>query len=107
MKNVIWSLVTVVSILCVNWGLTFLLEAAFIEYAFFTGLIIATVIRFFNSSGGIGSSTVRMNTQAQTGIKIDEEKKEFNPTVVFYTAVIYTILAAIVTFFYYWDYLVI
>lgn len=104
MKNIAWSIVTFCTILLINWGLVALFEAEFIEYAFLAGLGTTAIIWFLSSSGGIGSNTVRMKTQAQTGIKIDEEKQTFNPTIVFYTAAIYTIIAAILTFFYYKDY---
>lgn len=105
-KNVIWSVVTVCIILLINWGIAFFLNAEFIEYSFLTGIGIVALVKFFNSSGGIGSNSVRLETQAQTGIKINEKKKEFNPSAVFFTAVTYTIIALIITVFYYKDYFI-
>ena len=54
----------------------------------------------------MGSDSVRLKTQAQTGIKIEAEKKEFNPTVAYYTAIIYTVIALILTLFHFKDYFI-
>lgn len=69
--------------LLLNWGVAVLFNGAFIEYSLFVGVVIVGIIRFMNLTGGIGSTNIRMNTQAQTGIKIDEEKQTFNPSVAF------------------------
>lgn len=106
LKNVIWATVTVLIILLINWGVVEFLDAAFIEYSFLVGLIVTAIIRFFSSSGGFTSNKVRVMVQAQTGMKVDEEERRFNPTVVFYTAAGYTIVALLVTLFYYKDYII-
>jgi hypothetical protein len=101
MKHIIWSIVTLSSILLINWGLTTKLNADFMEYAFLTGVGITALTWFFNSSGGMTSNTIRMETQAKTGIKIEEEKQRFSPKTAFFTSLIYTLVAGIVTIFYY------
>ncbi|WP_164669615.1 hypothetical protein [Virgibacillus doumboii] len=106
MKNVIWSVVTICFILLINWGVAALFNVEFIDFAFISGLGVAVIIWFFTSSGGFISNSIRMQTQAQTGIKMEEEKRSFNPSVTFYTAVVYTIIAAVVTFIYYKDYFI-
>ncbi|KAA0547201.1 hypothetical protein FZW96_12625 [Bacillus sp. BGMRC 2118] len=104
MKHVFFSFLTASSILLINWGVVTVLDAAFIEYAFLTGVISTAIVRFFSSTGGFSSNSARVSIQAQTGIKIDEEEQRFNPTVVFYTALSYTIIALITTAVYYKDY---
>ncbi|WP_010649821.1 hypothetical protein [Oceanobacillus massiliensis] len=106
MGKVFWSAGTLIVIFVLNWAAVHLIGGSFIDYSFFIGLMVAVVIWFTNSSGGIVSSSIRMNVQAQTGIKIEEEKKNFNPTVTFVTAVIYTLISAIATFIYYIDYFI-
>ncbi|MRH43130.1 hypothetical protein GH741_10605 [Aquibacillus halophilus] len=106
LKNIVWSIITFFTILIINWGVAFSLNAEFIEYSFLTGLGVVVIVWFFNSTGGIGSNSVRVKTQAQTGIKVDEEKKSFNPTVAFYTAAVYTLISLILTIFYFKDYFI-
>lgn len=103
-KNVVWSGITITVMLLLNGGVAYLLDSEFMEYSFLTGIVIVGISSFLNSKGGIGSNTVRMSSQAQTGIKIEEEKQEFNPSIVFYTAIIYTFIAGIGTVIYYKDY---
>jgi hypothetical protein len=106
MKKIIWSIITISTIIFINWRLTILLNAAFMDYAFITGIGAVTIIWFFNSTGGTTSNSIRLQTQSQTGIKVDEEKKAFNPSVVFFSSVIYTAIALIATVFYYKDYFI-
>lgn len=105
-KHIIWSIVTVCVMLLLNWGVAVLFSGAFIDYSLFVGVVVVGIIRFMNSTGGIGSTSIRMNTQAQTGIKIDEEKQTFNPSVAFYTAIGYALVALVITAFYYKDYFI-
>lgn len=105
-KNIIWSIVTIFVLLLITWGVVTFLGAEFIEYTFLTGLIFTAIIWFFNSSGGFGSNSARMSIQSKTGIKMEEEKRTFNPTIVFYTTIGYTIVSLITTFVYYKDYFI-
>ncbi|MBA2870271.1 hypothetical protein HNQ85_000529 [Anoxybacillus calidus] len=104
MKKIAFSLLTLGIIAFVNWGVSLFFNADFIEYSFFIGL--AFVIKFFNSSGGFTTNLTRLNIQSYTGIKMDEEKPLFTPSIVFYIAIIYTIISLIVTFIYYKNYFV-
>ncbi|WP_232828036.1 hypothetical protein [Paraliobacillus sp. X-1268] len=105
-KHIIWSIVTVCVMLLLNWGVAVLFVGKFIDYSFLMGILFVGIVRFMNSTGGMGSTSVRMSTQAQTGIKIEKEKQTFNPTVPFYTAIVYTIVALVITVIYYKDYFI-
>lgn len=104
MKKIVWPVIMLCLIVLANWGVAVLLNGAFIEYAFLVGLLSVVIIWFFTSSGGYSSNIIRMNVQSQTGIKVDGEERQFNPSVVFYTAVFYLVIATIATFFYYMEY---
>ncbi|WP_406944099.1 hypothetical protein ACJA3J_11930 [Halobacillus sp. SY10] len=103
-KNIIWAIVTVFVMVLINYGVASFFSGEFIEYSFLLGVVVMTIVWFFNSKGGFASNTVRLGVQARTGLKIEEEKQKFNPTVVFYTAVVYTMVALIITIIYYKDY---
>lgn len=103
-KNLIWAIVTVGIMVLINWGVASFFSGEFIEYSFLIGIVFMTILWFFNSEGGFASNTVRLGIQARTGLKVEEEKQSFNPTVVFYTAIGYTIVALIITIIYYKDY---
>ncbi|WP_226582191.1 hypothetical protein [Halobacillus litoralis] len=106
MKNIFWSTGTVMIMLLINWGVAELLEGKFLEYSFLIGVMIIGLVQFFNSKGGYSSNRVRLRIQARTGMKMEEEKREFNPTVVFYTTIGYTVAALILTIIYYKDYFI-
>jgi hypothetical protein len=101
MKHIIWSVITLIIIFVINFGLTSWLHAEFMEYAFLTGIVITAILWFFNSSGGATSNALRLETQARTGIKMEAEKAKFKPRAAFFTALGYTILMGIVTILYY------
>ncbi|WP_163102788.1 hypothetical protein [Peribacillus alkalitolerans] len=105
MKKFIVCIVTLIIIVLINYLATFV-GLKFIDSSFITGLITTVIIHFFSSSGGFTSNQIRLQVQAQTGIKIDEEKSTFNPSFAFYTAIIYTIVSLIATFFYYKEYFI-
>jgi hypothetical protein len=106
MKKIAFSLLTLGIIVFVNWGVSLFFNADFIEYSFFVGLACVILIKFFNSSGGFTTNLTRLNIQSYTGIKMDEEKPLFTPSIAFYIAIIYTIISLIVTFIYYKNYFV-
>ncbi|WP_026695175.1 hypothetical protein [Peribacillus kribbensis] len=105
MKKLLLCLCTAVIIVVINYLAT-LLGLKFIDASFFSGLLSAIIIYFFTSSGGFTSNQVRLQVQAQTGMKMDEEKTAFNPSFAFYTAVAYMIISFIATFIYYKDYFI-
>jgi hypothetical protein len=106
MKKITFSLLTLGVIVFVNWGISLFFNAGFIEYSFFVGLAFVILIKFFNSSGGFTTNLTRLKIQSYTGIKMDEEKQVFTPSIAFYIAMIYTIISLIVTLIYYNDYFV-
>ncbi|MBH0155354.1 hypothetical protein IHV10_03190 [Fictibacillus sp. 5RED26] len=106
MKHVISCIITVILMLVVNYVVANLLGVTFIDFSLFVGLIFALTIRFFTSKGGISSNMVRMQAQAMTGIKIEEEKATFKPSYPYYTAIIYTLVSLVSIFVYYKDYFI-
>ncbi|MBX0356103.1 hypothetical protein [Halobacillus sp. Nhm2S1] len=104
-KNMIWAVVTVSVMMLINWGVASFFRGEFIEYSFLLGVVIMAIVWFFNSKGGFASNSVRLRIQARTGMKLEEEKRSFNPTVVFYTTIGYTVVAFVVTIIYYKDYI--
>jgi hypothetical protein len=104
MKNIIVSIVTLILMAAVNYVLTRIVDWNFIDLALFIGLASAIIIRFFTSTGGLSSNMVRMQTQAITGIKVEEEKQAFKPTYAYYTALVYTAVSFIGIIVYYREY---
>ncbi|MFD1357008.1 hypothetical protein ACFQ4X_03780 [Fictibacillus halophilus] len=104
MKNIIISIVTLILMAAVNYVLARIVGWNFIDLALFVGLASAIIIRFFTSTGGLSSNMVRIQTQAVTGIKVEEEKQTFKPTFAYYAALLYTIASLIGIFIYYKNY---
>ncbi|MCM3719201.1 hypothetical protein [Fictibacillus phosphorivorans] len=106
MKNVLISVVTLLLMALVNYMLARVVGWNFIDLALFVGLAFVIIIRFFTSTGGMSSNMVRVQTQALTGIKVEEEKQTFNPSYAYYTAIAYTVVSFISVFMYYKDYFI-
>jgi hypothetical protein len=104
LHKVFWSVLTLVIISIVNAVIAFLFKQSFIDVAFPVGLLIAIILKFFTSSGGFISDSIRLNLQSQTGLKVEREEKKFEPKVAFYTAVFYTIISLIASIMVYKDY---
>jgi hypothetical protein len=90
----------------VNFGLSNVVGWTFIDLSLFVGLAFAIIIRFFTSTGGLSSNMVRMQTQALTGMKVEEEKQTFKPTYAYYTALVYSIAAFIGIIIYYKEFFI-
>jgi hypothetical protein len=103
-KNAIWSVITIGVIILINYGITKSLEVGYWDYALITGIGVSVAIWFLTSSGGFFSDSVRYDTQAMTGMKVDSIKKEFRPSVVFYSSLLYNLITLIVTAYLYKDY---
>ncbi|WP_235713371.1 hypothetical protein [Bacillus mycoides] len=56
----------------------------FIDITFFSGICITLIIGSFSSKGGFSSNSARLQIQAQTSIKQEEEKFEFKMNPIFY-----------------------
>ncbi|MCT2535764.1 hypothetical protein NC661_07530 [Aquibacillus koreensis] len=106
MKKVIVAIATLAILVAVNYGITILFNQNYIDFSFVVGMLGAVTIRFFNSSGGYTSKNLEMIGQGITGIKMEQQDKKFEPNVAFYIAILYCVVALIVTFFYYKDYFI-
>ncbi|EJQ98985.1 hypothetical protein [Bacillus cereus] len=78
----------------------------FIDMTLFAGICFTLIIGFFSSKGGFTSNKVRLQVQAQTGIKMDEEKFEFNMNPIFVGSIIYIIVSLLFVVIGYWKYFV-
>lgn len=105
MKKSLSGLITLIALVTINWLAAFFFSAAFIEFSFLTGLAAAIVIGWFTSSGGFSSDAVRMQTQGETGIRMETEARSgLRSSAPFFAALVYTVLALIITIYYYRDY---
>ncbi|PLT27875.1 hypothetical protein [Peribacillus deserti] len=105
MKKVIVCISTLICIGLVNYLGTFA-GISFIDSSFFCGHLSTVIIHFFTSSGGFSSNQVRLQVQAQTGLKVEEERSSFTPSVAYYTAIAYTVVSLAAIIFYYKDYFI-
>jgi hypothetical protein len=106
MRNLMISIGTMLIMIGVNYGLTSIMGWNFIDLSLFVGLAFTITIRFFTSTGGLSSNMVRMQTQALTGMKVEEEKQTFKPTYAYYTALVYSITSFIGIIIYYKEYFI-
>lgn len=104
MGKVLSTVITLVFMLGLNYGVSVYLNAAFIDYSFIVGLITALIIGFFTSKGGFTTQNNNMIVQSQTMYKMEVEKLKLTPTYAFYTAVVYTVISLITTIYFYKDY---
>ncbi|WP_186575973.1 hypothetical protein [Aquibacillus kalidii] len=105
-KKVTIITLTLAILATVNFGITYFLDQKFIDFAFIVGIAGTVVIYFFSSSGGYTSRTLDLQLQSQTGMKQEQSNNTFNPNLALFSAVFYTLLAAIFTFIYYKDYFI-
>lgn len=84
-----------------SFGIAYITNATFINYAFFVGLGVTGSIGFFGSKGGYTASSLDAEIQGTTGLKSKEQKYKFLPNVVFFTSLIYTIIMFVALIYYY------
>ena len=101
MRKILTIIITILILLGFTFGLTYFIEAKFIDYAFFVGLIVTIVIWFFSSKGGFSSRNLDISIQATTGMKQENHKYEFAPNIPFLTALVYTVISLISSLIYY------
>lgn len=111
MKKIVWACLTLAVILVVNWGLATMFNNHFIDWSFLAGLGATIFIAFFHSSGGFTSDLADSRLQSgnndeywdakEVKTKIPRQKRNFTPTISFYISLGYTIIAGIVSFFYF------
>ncbi|MCM3121522.1 MULTISPECIES: hypothetical protein [unclassified Mesobacillus] len=104
MEKILNIVITLVLILGINYVVSHFLNAAFIDYSFFVGLITSIIIGFFTSRGGLTTQNSNMLIQAQTMYKMAPEKFKIRPNFALYTAIAYTILSLITMILVYRDY---
>lgn len=105
MKKLLIAIATLVIMPSITYIVVNLLNINFIDYAFLIALIITTIIWYSASKGGFTSNYTNVIIQSQTtNFKMTKEKLEFTPSIVFFTALGYTIFILILTIYYYKDY---
>ncbi|MFP5107190.1 hypothetical protein ACSU6B_10510 [Neobacillus sp. C211] len=104
MKRLITIVITFLVLTGLSYGITYYTHTKFIDYSFFIGLASTVIIWFFTSKGGHTSRLLDMSIQATTGTKVDQQKYEFSPNVVFLTSLAYTIINLGVMLYYYRSY---
>ncbi|WP_160725383.1 hypothetical protein [Bacillus sp. USDA818B3_A] len=104
MKITINILITLIVLLGLSLGFTYLTHAKFIDYSFLVGMIVSIIIWFSTSKGGFTSRLTDMTVQGTTGIKMEEQTFEFKPTIAFITSLSYTIITFVVMLFHYRNY---
>jgi hypothetical protein len=96
-------IITTVLLAVLSFIIAYFTKTSFYDWTFIVGLAGIIIIRYFTSSGGFTSNLFRLEIQAQTGIKIEEEEGRFQPSVAYYTAIGYTLISVILTLIKYWD----
>lgn len=104
MKRLLTIFITLVVLMALSDGLAFIAHTAFIDYSFFTGLVVTVIIWFFTSKGGFTSRKSEALIQGTTGIKLERQKYEFSPKSAFFTSLAYTILSLLAVFYQYRSY---
>ncbi|HSU79230.1 MAG TPA: hypothetical protein VLK78_02345 [Candidatus Angelobacter sp.] len=97
MKKFLSIFITLAIILVANGVAASFLHFKFLDLAFLTGLIFVILISYFSFSGGWISDRQAYQIQAQTQMKLEKEKREFQPSMALYTAIGYTIVTLLIT----------
>jgi hypothetical protein len=105
-KKFLAILITLASLLALNYSFVFFFNSNFVDFSFLSGIIGAVVIKFFNSSGSFTGRHMDMQLRGTTGLKQEIQEKKFTPTIGFYTAIGYTVFSVLVLFIYYKDYFI-
>lgn len=105
MKLIINIVITLLVLLGLSFGFTYLTDTKFIDYSFLVGMIVSIIIWFSNSKGGFTSRLTDMTVQGTTGIKMEGQKFEFKPNIAFFTSLSYTIITFGVMLYHYRSYL--
>lgn len=106
MKKGLGLLATIIIEAGIVYVLTKLLGWSFIDLTFFAGLCFVVITYNFSSKGGFSSNSVRLQTQSEFGIKVDEEKFELSVNPILIGSIVYTILSLIFVVIGYWDYFI-
>jgi hypothetical protein len=90
--------------LTINKLISDFFDAKFVDFSVIVGVLGVSMIYFFTSSGGYFSNNLNLQTQATTGMKMEEEQRSFAVSMAFYASVFYFLVSLIVTFFVYRSY---
>lgn len=104
MKVVINILVTLLVLLGLCFGLSYLMDTKFIDYSFLVGMVVSVIIWLSNSKGGFSSRHTDMTIQGSTGIRMEIQKFEFKPNIAFYTSISYSIFTFVAMLYHYRSY---
>lgn len=105
MKQLLTIITTLVVLIALNFGISSVTDTHFVDFSFVVGLTVSVLIWFFSSKGGYTAK--HADTIVQTGTtnwKMKNEKFSFKFNVAFLTAIVYTVIAIGITFYYYKDY---
>lgn len=106
LKKLIFAIITLGFLFGLTWIVSDFMHGKMIDYAFFVGLVVTIIIRFFTSSGGYASNSLNLSTQTQTGIKVtDENASPFTVTQKSFSLLVsftFTIVSLLITLAYYW-----
>ncbi|MFJ7825715.1 hypothetical protein [Psychrobacillus sp. NPDC096623] len=103
-RKLLISGITLLVLIGLSLGITYFTHAKFTDYSFFIGLAATIVIGFFTSKGGIGTRHLDMTIQGSTGIRMESQKFNFSPNIVFITSLAYTIITLVAMIFHYRSY---
>jgi len=107
LKKLIFSIITLGFLFGFTWIVSDFMQGKMIDYAFFVGLVVTIIIRFFTSSGSrYASNSINLSIQTQAGMKVTGEnaspftvsQKSFSLLVSF----TFTIVSLLITLAYYW-----
>jgi hypothetical protein len=105
MKPLITIVITLLVLLGLSFGITYLTHTKFIDYSFLIGMIATVIIWFATSKGGFTSRHMDMTIQGTTGIRMEGQKFEFSPNIAFFTSLAYTIITFVAMLYHYRSYL--
>lgn len=107
MKKLLIVISTIMIMPILTLFITKIFNIPFMDYAFIIAFMITVILWYASSKGGVTANYMNMAAQTQTtNFKMEQEKFVFNPSIVFFSAVGYTIVVLIMTIVYYKDYFI-
>lgn len=106
MKNWIYSLLSLIVLVTINFLFSKLFNTSFIEMSFLTGLLISVIIFYFSSEGGFFTSKTDLPIKhlLESESRRNTHFLRFYISFPFIVSVLYTIIAAILSIIVYWEY---
>jgi predicted Na+-dependent transporter len=103
-RKVLTFSITIILLLLVNKFISNFFDIKFIDLSVLVGVLGISLIFFFTSSGGYFSNNLNLQTQARTGIKMEEEQRSFTASSAFYASIFYFLVSLIITLVVYRSY---